>query len=157
MKYTAKRKLYIAISAAAVVTVMVVIFMLSAQTATESTATSDSFIMFIYSTLGRAFSEEQVRTFAHYCEYAGLGFLVCNLFYSLTLRLKPIISTILAWCYAWSDEIHQLFVEGRAFQLSDLAVDLCGIITGVCFFYLVHLLIRNLSKSLKKADNNKQM
>lgn len=157
MKYTCKRKLYIAISAVAVATVMIVIFMLSAQNATESSQTSGSLIEMIYSILGKTFSQEQIRTFAHYCEYAGFGFLVCNLFYSVTLKLKPIISIILAWCYAWSDEIHQLFVEGRAFQLSDLAVDLCGILTGVCFFYLVYLLICNMSKSLKKADNNEQM
>lgn len=157
MKYTVKRKIYIVISAAAVVAVMAIIFMLSAQTATESSETSGSLIELIFSYLGKTFSQEQIRTFAHYCEYSSFGFLVCNLFYSLTLKLKPVTSIILAWCYAWSDEIHQLFVEGRAFQLSDLAVDLCGIITGVCFFYLIYLIIRNLSKSLKKADNNKQM
>lgn len=136
MKYSSKRKIYIFFSAAATGALMLLIFMLSAQTAADSSQTSGYFIALIFDFMGKLFTQDQIRTFAHFCEYACFGFLVCNLCNAVLFKIKPIICILLSWLYAWSDEIHQIFVDGRAFQLVDLAVDLGGIILGTGFFAL---------------------
>lgn len=134
MEYTKKRKIYIVFSALAVAAVMVIIFYLSAQDSEESTETSSWFLDLITSVFGKAPDQELLRTAAHFCEFAGLGLLVCNLIFAVKDNLKPIVSIVLSWLYAWTDEIHQIFVDGRAFQLSDLAVDLGGIVLGTAVF-----------------------
>jgi len=41
---------------------------------------------------------------------------------------------LLAMAFALSDEIHQRFVPGRAFQVIDLFIDLLGILFGVLLY-----------------------
>ena len=147
MKYTLKQKIYISLSAAALVGIMVVIFKLSHQTATESSETSGSLIAWIYSVLGLIFSQDTIRTLAHLCEFGLFGFLTTNFVFSHTNKTKPVISIIFAFLYAFSDEIHQLFIDGRAFQFSDLIVDLSGIIIGTALFTLIIFAIKKLTDS----------
>jgi len=49
---------------------------------------------------------------------------------------------MLAWAgcvlYGLSDEVHQVFVPGRAFQLSDLALDALGALVGVSLAWLLY-------------------
>lgn len=143
MKYSNGRKIYIVISALLVLGVAFIIYYLSDQTATESTQTSDSLIWMIYEFIGKAFSEDFIRTLAHFCEYALLGFLGFNLYFAIKNNLKPLLSIILSVLYAITDEIHQLFVPGRAFQLTDLAVDAGGIILGIAAFCAFYSIINN--------------
>jgi hypothetical protein len=49
-------------------------------------------------------------------------------------HLNTYFSIFIASLFAFSDEIHQLFVPGRAFQLIDLIIDFIGILFGV-FLY----------------------
>ena len=45
--------------------------------------------------------------------------------------------------YAGTDEFHQLFVEGRSGQLSDVFVDGAGVLVGMTVFYfLVKILVK---------------
>lgn len=110
-----------------VIVCMAVIFILSAQTGDESQALSDRFIIFF----GLKLSVDFVRSCAHCLEYAGLALLVFNAFYCSYGRFRPYISFLTAALYAVSDEVHQLFVEGRAFQLSDIFIDSIGAAIGV--------------------------
>lgn len=142
MKYTLKRKIYIVVSAAALFAVLVTIFYLSAQTAKESSGTSGGLISWLKDALNIEFSQDFIRTVAHMCEFAGLGLLVQNMEFSLKSKTKPLLCALLSWAYAWTDEIHQIFVDGRAFQFSDLFVDLAGIILGVAAFNIVYILIK---------------
>ena len=151
MKYTNKRKLYIAFSAIALIAVMAIIFRLSHQTAEESSETSGSLIAWIYGILGLFFSQDVIRTLAHLCEFAGLGFLTSNLIFSYTDKVKPFLSILFSWLYALTDEIHQIFVDGRAFQVSDLAVDLGGVALGTAVFALLIFIIKTV-KLKKKTD-----
>lgn len=87
-----------------------------------------------------AFAEKvdhPVRKAAHATEYAVLGFLLLGSFYDSTK--KRWISIMMPWAfgtmYAVSDEIHQLFVPGRSCQVSDMALDSCGVIAGVLAGY----------------------
>lgn len=130
----ARRIIYRTFSVIAVAVITVTIFLLSAQTAEHSSATSGFFTELLSRFLNKHFSDGFIRTCAHFCEYAGLGFFVCNLIYSFKGKTFTFISSLISWVYAWSDEIHQLFVPGRAFQISDLAVDLGGVIIGSIVF-----------------------
>lgn len=134
MNYSKGRKIYIIISAILLSAVMITIFILSAQNGVESSSTSGFFTKIIEALFGQPANEAVVRTLAHFCEFAGLGFLMCNFLFALKDRLKPFSSSFLSLGYAVTDEIHQIFVPGRACQLTDLAVDLCGIILGVVVF-----------------------
>ncbi len=144
MNYSKGRKIYIAISAILVIAVAIIIFYLSHQTSTESSETSDSLIGVMYDFIGKAFNEDFIRTFAHFCEYALLGFLGFNLYFAIKNNLKPLLSIILSVVYSITDEIHQLFIPGRAFQLIDLTVDLGGIILGVAAFFAFYYIINNI-------------
>ena len=137
MNYSKGRKIYIAISAILVVAVAIIIFYLSHQTSTESSNTSDSLIGLIFTLIGQTFSTEFIRTLAHFCEFAGFGFLVHNLIFAVKDKLKPFLSVLFSFGYAVTDEIHQIFIPGRAFQLIDLTIDLGGIVLGVVVFCLL--------------------
>jgi VanZ family protein len=58
-----------------------------------------------------------------------------HLFNSLTAQqLNSLTLLLMTMAFALSDEIHQLFVPGRAFQVIDLIIDFLGILFGV-FLY----------------------
>lgn len=149
MNYTKNKKIYISVSAVLLISVMVLIFCLSAQNSAESTETSGFFTELIASVFGKAVNEEIIRTLAHFCEFAVLGFLVSNLIFSLKEQLKPLTCIVLSWAYAWTDEIHQIFVDGRAFQLIDLTVDLGGIVLGTAMFGCFMLLFKKINNKKK--------
>ena len=149
MNYTKNRKIYISVSAVLLISVTVLIFCLSAQNAAESSETSGFFTEFLALIFGKAVNEEIIRTLAHFSEFAVLGFLVNNFWFSLKDGLGPLICIIISWAYAWSDEIHQIFVDGRDFQLIDLAVDLGGIIFGTVVFGCFVLLSKKVQKKKK--------
>lgn len=147
MKKTDKLKTaYFTLSLVLLAALLAFIFYLSSQTASESSETSASLIKIIKDLLGIFLSQEQIRTTAHFCEFMLLGFLTNNAVFSKIYETRRLLSVILAWCYAWSDEIHQIFVEGRAFQLIDLTVDLAGITAGVFIFCLLVKIIELLKK-----------
>ncbi len=151
MNYTKKRLAYIIFSAIAVLLTMGIIFYLSAQDGEKSSDTSGWLTDFIALIFGQAPNQDSLRTFAHFCEFAGLSFLVNNLFYAIKDKLRPLLCIILSWAYAWSDEIHQIFVPQRAFQLFDLTVDLGGIVSGA----LVYCTIIFLFKKIKIKNETK--
>ena len=134
MNYSKGRKLYIALSAIALVAVLITIFVLSAQSGEESSSTSGFFTRLIEAIIGQPADEALIRTLAHFCEFAGLGFLMVNFFFALKDKLQPVRSILFSCIYALTDEIHQIFVPDRAFQLTDFAVDSAGIILGVGVF-----------------------
>ncbi len=142
MNYTKGRKIYIAVSAVILIAVMITIFILSAQNGEESSSTSGFITELIVAIFGQDAKESIVRTLAHFCEFAGLGFLMCNFIFSLKDKLKPFFSIMFSFIYAVSDEIHQYFVPDRACQLSDLAVDSCGLILGTVAFCIL-VIVKN--------------
>mgnify|MGYP002579704722 CR=1 FL=1 len=80
--------------------------------------------------------EYPIRKMAHATEYAVLGILVlvrCK--YQKKWNRKRMILT--AWgistMYAATDEIHQLFVPGRACMVTDVMIDSAGALTGILF------------------------
>lgn len=93
-----------------------------------------------------------VRKMAHFSIYATLG--VCTsiamIFQSLKFKNKLIISLGMCLLYAISDEIHQLFVEGRSCQFRDVCIDFCGSIVGTIIFYGIIKFISMIKKNHSK-------
>ena len=123
------------------------IFIMSSFDATESTNQSN----FIVNIITNIFKIENIellsfiiRKLAHFTEYLILGLLVANMFTKNNINNLYLISIILCIIYATSDEIHQLFVPGRACQLRDILIDSIGSITGVYLYKLIN------TKILKK-------
>ena len=79
-----------------------------------------------------------IRKLAHYTEYLILGILVINMFTKNNINNLYLISIILCIIYATSDEIHQIFVPGRACQIKDILIDSIGSITGIYLYKLIN-------------------
>ena len=144
---TKKLKAYRIVSIILLVAVMVTIFCLSAQDSTDSAEVSGSVVSWLYELFKIDLPDGTVRTIAHCCEFAALGFLMINAIRSFKESFNPVLSVIISFGYAVTDEIHQLYVPGRAFQLIDLTVDLLGITLGTIAFIILVKLIKN-KKSL---------
>ncbi len=149
-----KVKIYKAFSVILLVAVMVTIFVLSHQNGTESTETSSFVTKLLALIFGNNIPEAIVRTFGHFSEFCALGFLMINCFYAFKQKLQPIRSILLSWGYAWTDEIHQIFIDGRAFQISDLLVDLAGILTGSVIIATIILISIKITDKKKSKDQN---
>ena len=145
---------------------MLVIFSMSAKTATQSGNISGGLIYRIAPVFNKGFTKlsvsEQadyvaslqgvVRTFAHLFEFGLLGFLLGGAFkFSLPKNLKPMLFAVgTGWIYALTDEVHQLFVPGRAFQFKDIVVDWSGVALGVAFGCMVFAIARLIIIKKKK-------
>ena len=139
-----KRKIIFALLA---LTVAIVIFWFSNQSARESQAQSTGFIyLFLSRFLSDGISSKLsylVRKCAHFCVYALLGGFVCgSLAENKSFFRIFCISQIICMFYAATDEIHQYFIPGRACRLSDVALDslgsACGIVIMLFVFFLIY-------------------
>ena len=102
--------------------------------------------------------DHPLRKVAHFLEYTLLGVLMMNLAYRIARLhgdaatgrgdcVKPPVSSplrplaIAAWAaataYAITDEIHQIFVPGRACMVTDVLVDTAGVLLGVMVVALI--------------------
>ncbi len=157
-KKISKKKIIRAILLALIISVMVIIFVLSAQDGNDSGGTSGGlteFLLAIFGVDAGSLDEAEftkieafVRTAAHFSEYALLAFLAA--FFLATYEIKRIFVLLIAVAfsslYAITDEIHQIFVPGRAAELSDWLVDTSGALTGAA----IAILILIIAKSIKK-------
>lgn len=87
-----------------------------------------------------------VRRYGHGIEYLVLALLVANAFKRSGVRDKSILTLAFVFCalYALSDEIHQIFVPGRACELSDYLTDCLGVIMGMGIYSLSHWVEKSL-------------
>lgn len=70
---------------------------------------------------------------AHFCEYAVLGGLLTNALRASGVRgiRRFVLAVACASLYGVTDELHQLFVPGRATDPVDWLVDTCGAALGM--------------------------
>lgn len=137
-----KRKFFIFLSWILVVACMVTIFMFSAQPANTSSESSDACIQWIYDLFGIRLSQHIVRKTAHALEFCGLCLLFNLAFGVTTLKFRPLISFILTVLYAVSDEIHQIFVDGRACMFKDVLIDSGGATVCIIILSIVYLIYK---------------
>ncbi len=147
---TLKRKLYIAVSWILVVICMGIIYYLSAQNGEESSELSSSFVTALLERLGLTINEAVLRNCAHCLEFMGLSVLMFNAVYTtFETKLTPVIAFAGTVFYAITDEIHQIFVPDRAFQLTDILVDSTGAFIGA----LASLIILKIILTIKERRN----
>ena len=130
---------------------MAVIFSFSAKPADQS----DHMSLSVGGFVGRVFvenfeqksKEEQqafaeklnypIRKAAHGTEYAILSCLLLFALwkYSFTKRAKYVLAFLITAVYAASDEFHQLFVQGRSCQVTDVMIDSSGALVGLLIVF----------------------
>ncbi|WP_165172609.1 VanZ family protein [Adlercreutzia sp. ZJ242] len=79
-----------------------------------------------------------ISSIAHFCEYTVFGALLQNaLRLKVDARRAVAIAIICASLYGVTDEIHQIFVPGRACDPVDWIVDTLGATLGACAWWLM--------------------
>ncbi|MGE5627611.1 MAG: VanZ family protein [Solirubrobacterales bacterium] len=112
---------------------MIIIFAFSNQPAVISDEKS-KFIIKLFEILGLNLNSMlgdmanfAVRKTAHFLEYFMLCVFAFNAVYEeRNLKRTVIISIIIVFLYACSDEFHQLFIPGRASRFTDVIIDTTG-------------------------------
>lgn len=103
--------------------------------------------------------ESRLRTSAHGMEFAALG--MCCAAFSLTFlrvlgrkkaALLPMFAFVFCVLYALSDEIHQIYVPGRAFQVGDLLMDGVGALIGVLLVSAFVALVCAMKRTKKEPE-----
>ena len=81
----------------------------------------------------------KIRSTAHFAEFVPLGFLVLLLMINILFCKKKIklvvfcsvLALLICALCALSDEIHQIFVKGRSFEVKDILTDTLGSLVGI--------------------------
>ena len=163
-----KLKLARYISLILLVAWMCVIFCFSAENAEKSDSTSDEVIVKVvehvypkYKTLPEKEQKEVVEKFsfpvrklAHFSEFFLLGILSAVFFatfISIKVNLRVVLALLLGLLYATSDEIHQLFIDGRACRFTDVLIDFSGVALAVLLIYIIVLRSGRIERKRHKA------
>lgn len=141
---------------------MGVIFYLSHQPATESAALSggitqwvlnflESKLPLIYDFLEIEALHHFIRKYAHFVAYFILGIFTMYPLHMGKIKKTHWIAFGICVAFAISDEIHQLFIPGRAGQIKDVFIDSSGALTGILgYIGVLKYYKRNKSKSIKR-------
>lgn len=121
------------------------IFYFSSRPATQSAGQSSAVTLFLQKLFGTdAITDHMVRKAAHFTEFAALGFFACSaVCFTKHKRNLPLGITI-GSAYAATDEIHQIFVDGRSCQFTDWVLDTLGVTTGALIFLILYLIVRRI-------------
>ena len=119
---------------------MLFIFIMSSFNGVMSSNQSGSIAVLIYNLFDISDTEKVsfiVRKCGHVSEFFILGILVINLVNKYNVKHIYFISFIVCVLYASSDEFHQLFVPGRSGQVTDVLIDLIGVVLGLSIYCLI--------------------
>lgn len=133
-----------------------IIFGFSSQNAEESSSVSRKVSEAIVNTINKDKTQVEknelvknlvpvIRKLAHFSIYMVVGCLLMGLCctYNLTFKQKIIICLSIGFVYACSDEIHQLFVQGRSGEIRDVLIDTSGCFIGMIIVYKIWSIINN--------------
>lgn len=124
---------------------MAAIFCFSQQSGVESQSLSDGVLSKIFDVIGLLIPSAVIRKLAHAAEFALLAALLFHALYRTCGRGRPWLTWGFATLYAVTDEMHQIFIPGRACRFFDICVDAVGALAGVLFCLLLLFLLRRLS------------
>ena len=140
------------------------IFALSSQDGGVSAGTSRQFTEILLKTLGLECNDRTIeiinpviRKVAHFSVYMLLGFLTmctCETF-KWQKVYKFDFSTMFAFVFACSDELHQRLVPGRSGEFADVCLDTVGAMLGVFIVLAIALICVRIKK--KKANKPKKL
>ncbi len=154
--YSNARKFGIAFSWLLVAVCMGIIFRLSHQQSEESAELSLEVMGFfgrIFTKFIEGIGHDTFRSLAHFLEYCGLAALLYNAFLQTFNKPKILMSFAVSVLYCISDEIHQIFIPGRAFQISDILVDSLGSATGIIVCVCLYTIIKKIIASRNPLAN----
>ena len=127
---------------------MTLIFLFSNQKADDSSKLSDGLIVkvanvFVDKNLSTSKKETIlekyttiVRKTAHFAIYLVLGILVINFFCEYNIKHIILASIMVCLLYSITDEVHQLFIEGRSGEVRDVLIDTIGSFVGIYSYYI---------------------
>lgn len=132
---------------------MVFIFVMSSHNAADSTEESRGIARLIGQIFIRDFdkwdAEDQldfvksidgtVRKVGHFAEYAALGGMLYLVLFSWGMKPHAALSVSFGAgvLYAVTDEVHQLFIDGRSLEFSDIVIDAAGTAVGCLLVYAI--------------------
>lgn len=139
------------------------IFSMSCENAEESSNTSGQTIKVVLSTVPEFEKQPEevkkniieelqfiVRKSAHFIGYMILGILAsCLILQYENINKKYLLAFLICVIYAISDEIHQLFVPGRAGQVRDVLIDSAGSLLGIILVMAFEKLLIKFNKKHK--------
>lgn len=139
------------------------IFSMSSENAEKSSNTSGQTIKVVLSTVPEFEKQPEevkvniieelqfiVRKSAHFIGYMILGILASGLIlYYGNINKKYLLAFLICVIYAISDEIHQLFVPGRAGQVRDVLIDSAGSLLGIIIVMAFEKLLIKFNKKHK--------
>lgn len=82
-----------------------------------------------------------VRKSAHMFLYFILSILIYLAIHNKYNVKAYIISCILTTLYACTDEVHQLFIQGRSGEIRDVLIDSSGALIGLILVYIINKII----------------
>lgn len=143
-----KRHLWL-LSVAVSIAVAVLIIYFSSQPSVESHELSNGLAARILAQLREIFPNVTLneldfflRKMAHFSLYFILGCSLTGVF-SRQKKLPPVLLAIFAGaCFAASDELHQMFSDGRSASAKDVMLDTCGVAVGSLLSYGAMKLLR---------------
>ena len=127
---------------------MAIIFCFSNQKADDSSKLSDGLIVKVanifvdknLSTKDKEIILEKyttiVRKTAHFAIYLVLGILVINFLCEYNIKHIILASIMVCLLYSITDEVHQLFIEGRSGEVRDVLIDTIGSFVGIYSYYI---------------------
>ena len=133
---------------------MIIVFAFSNESAERSSKTSGGItekVVEVITKENRKVTQSQrdtietiIRKSAHFGLYLIGGFLTVNFISTTKAQGKSIFiySIIFTFCYAISDEVHQLIVPGRSGEIRDVLIDTAGASTGTVLFWMIKNNIR---------------
>ena len=149
-----------------VIFISVQIFSFSSDNSNESSGKSGKFVDYvveiikdlsIFEEVNETELREQcqfiIRKGAHFSIYMLLALAVFELSKSYNLKVRHCILISALYClfYAISDEIHQLFVDGRSGEVRDVFVDFSGASFGLTFRMFICKFVK-LSRNKRKKE-----
>lgn len=85
-----------------------------------------------------------IREYAHGFVYIVLSIFAVNALRGIKINVSMscLLAFLISVAFACTDEIHQMFVPGRAAQLQDLMIDCAGALLGLVIFNIVAFFFR---------------
>ncbi len=130
------------------ITTFVIIFWFSSQNGDESGKMSKGLINILLNIFFSKSSNKEeiinilhpiIRKLAHFTIFTLVGIWSMSLLetFNLSKKNKILISVLIGFLYACSDEIHQRFISDRFASPIDVLIDTCGVVFGIIIVIII--------------------
>lgn len=134
--------------------IMILIFCFSSQHSDESAQVSQGFLLWLENVFSLVIDHGVLRKIAHGLEFFVLGITASLGFFVTLKRTAPVATLVLCFVYSVTDEIHQIFVPGRACRAKDIFIDSCGAAAGIILFMIFVAAVGLIAKAVKNKKQN---